>query len=78
MPIISGMVRPVELKRDGDCLTVLRCDECVAEYLVNPSDYAWMFERDVIVCEGCGSELVPLEDSRDEPQGPQSASVARA
>lgn len=83
MPNISGMVRPIDLRREGEGFTGLRCDECVAEYLVTPDDYVWMFEGDSIdgrlktrlrrqdshgwlTCEGCGSELVPLEKASGE------------
>ena len=61
-----GMVRPIDLDREGDTATLLRCNECVTEFAAYPGDYDWMFEGDCIVCEGCGSELVPLEKALGE------------
>lgn len=37
-----GRMRPIDLRVEGDGLTLLRCDECVAEYAVSPDDYVWM------------------------------------
>lgn len=54
-------VRPKDLREDG-ARFALHCGECVADYTACREAYVWMFEDDLIVCEGCGTELV-LEET---------------
>jgi len=54
-------VRPVDLEekqREAPAGLALRCDDCLAAYPAAPEAWEWMFPDDLIVCEGCGSELV--------------------
>lgn len=53
-------VRPRDL-RGASSRTVLHCGECVVDYPAEPDVWEWMFDTDLIVCEGCGEELVPEE-----------------
>lgn len=62
MAMLQGMaVRPQDLKDYRAHTSVLHCGECVIDYSALPSDYVWMFPTDLIVCEGCGAELVMEE-----------------
>lgn len=51
-------VRPKDLNDYRAQTSVLHCGECVADYPARRDVYTWMFETDLIVCEGCGNELV--------------------
>ncbi len=50
-------VRPKDLPEVARELA-LECGECVVGYPANRAHYDWMFEGDLIVCEGCGAELM--------------------
>lgn len=54
-------VRPKDLKDYNEPSTVLHCGECVVDYPATPDVYSWMFDTDLIVCQGCGCELVVEE-----------------
>jgi hypothetical protein len=57
--ILGAMsVRPKDLRDDEAPWFALHCGECVVDYTAEPGAYTWMFPDDLIVCEGCGSELV--------------------
>lgn len=56
---MGGMaVRPSDLKEESAAWLALHCGECVVDYSAHPGAYGWMFPDDMIVCEGCGTELV--------------------
>jgi hypothetical protein len=53
-------VRPkdlVETQREQ----TLHCGHCLLDYPAIAECYSWMFDGDLIVCEGCGEELVVME-----------------
>jgi hypothetical protein len=52
------MVRPKDLTKESAPWLALHCGECIVDYPAFPDAYSWMFDDDVIVCEGCGTELV--------------------
>lgn len=55
-------VRPKDLNekpRAGEL--ALHCGECVVDYPAVPELYDWMFDGDLIVCAGCGGELIAVE-----------------
>ncbi len=51
-------VRPKDLRESNSQRLALHCGECVVDYSASPDHYGWMFAEDLIVCEGCGGELV--------------------
>lgn len=58
-------VRPSDLQGDPGS-RALRCGECLIDYPAVRELYEWMFEGDVIVCVGCGAELMLWDQVPEE------------
>lgn len=56
-------MRPSDLDKRAACVA-LECGECMTRLVAHPDDFGWLPADETIVCEGCGCELVPLEEEK--------------